>query len=61
MDLDEQPVDDHMDYVSDSNSESSQSDYELNSGDESEDQEDQEDVTDDTVPNIKQNTTSLDR
>ena len=49
MELYKQPVDDHMDYVSDSNSESSQSDYELNSGDESEDEDLDNDikVTDD--------------
>ena len=54
MEFDEEPVDDQMDYVSDSNSESSQSDYELNSGDESEDQDLADDVqiTDDTVPDI---------
>ena len=54
MEFDEEPVDDQMDYVSDSNSESSQSDYELNCGDESEDQDLADDVqiTDDTVPDI---------
>ena len=54
MEFDEEPVDDQMDYVSDSNSESSQSDYELNSGDESEDEDldDHVQLTDNTVPDI---------
>ena len=54
MEFDEEPIDNQMDYVSDSNRESNQSDYELNSGDESEDQDLDNDVqvTDDTVPDI---------
>ena len=54
MDLEPEPVDDQMDYVSDSNTESSQSDYELNSGDESEDADivSLDNDADDTVPDI---------
>ena len=54
MDLESEQFDDQMDYVSDSNSESSEGDCELNSSEES---EDSDTVTsgndsDDTVPDI---------
>ena len=54
MDLESEQFDDQMDYVSDSNSESSEGDYELNSSEESEDSDivTSGNDSDDTVPDI---------